>query len=237
MALSLNKQHRKTLNLVFLAVLTALVIVLQSLGVVVKNPLPGGTSIALTLIPIVFGAMVLGPKGGAWLGFLFGLIVYVMGATGADAFTFILFSEHPILTALVCFGKGIACGFVAGLIYKSLQKRNAILATFLAAAAAPIVNTGLFILGGLTMSGTLTANFVADGSTLLYFLVIVCAGVNFIFEFIINLAVAPALNIVMMHIGLLPKQTSLPQTLLTANEEAAESDISDKKDGDDCFLN
>ena len=220
MALSLNKKNRKTLEMAFLAILTALVLVLQLLGSFVKNPLPGGTSISLTLIPIVFGAMVLGPKGGAWLGFLFGSITYIMGVTGADAFTFILFSDHPLLTALVCFGKGVACGFVAGLVYKVLRNFNTVAATFVAAASAPIVNTGLFILGALTMSDTLNANFVADGSTVIYFLVIVCAGVNFIFEFILNIVVAPALNIVMMHIGLVPKRVESQKENAEDKEDA-----------------
>ena len=43
------------------------------------------------------------------------------------------------------------------------------------------------------MSDTLSANFVADGTTVLYFLIIGCAGVNFLFEFALNLIVAPAI--------------------------------------------
>ena len=205
MARKLTSQHQKIFRLTMLAVLTALVLVLQLTGTVIK--LPGGTSISLTLVPIVLGAMIVGPVGGAWLGFMFGLIVYVMGVTGADTFTFILFSEHPLLTAMVCFGKGICAGLFAGLLYKALIKVSPLVATFASAAIAPIANTGLFILGALTMSDTLSANFVADGSTVIYFLVIVCAGINFIFEFILNMVVAPALNIVMMHLGLVPKKT------------------------------
>ena len=43
------------------------------------------------------------------------------------------------------------------------------------------------------MADTLSANFVADGSTVIYFLVIGCAGINFIVEFFVNLLVSPAL--------------------------------------------
>ncbi len=206
MARKLSSQHQRIFRLTMLAVLTAIVAVLQLTGTGIKIPVPGTTSISLTLIPIVLGAMILGPIGGAWLGFMFGLIVYVMGVTGVDGFTFILFSEHPFLTALVCFGKGICAGVFAGLLYRAVMKKNPLVATFASAAIAPITNTGLFILGGLTMSGTLSANFVADGTTVIYFLVIGCAGINFIFEFILNMVVAPALNIVMMHLGLVPKK-------------------------------
>ena len=43
------------------------------------------------------------------------------------------------------------------------------------------------------MQQTLADNFVADGSSVLYFLIIGCAGINFIAEFALNLILAPAL--------------------------------------------
>lgn len=191
-----------------LALLTALVLVLQISGTAIKL---GSTSISLTLIPIVLGAMILGPSGGAWLGFMFGLVVFVMGITAADPFTYFLFTEHPLLTAAICFGKGIAAGVGAGMIYKLLFKHNSIVATFLAAASAPILNTGLFILGALAMSSTMEGFMSSSGITgmsVMYFVIIGCAGLNFVFELAVNLIVAPALNIVMMHLGLVPRKKS-----------------------------
>ena len=68
----------------------------------------------------------------------------------------------------------------AALIYRAFCKKHRVLGTFLSAGAAPIINTGLFILGALFMQQTLADNFVADGSSVLYFLIIGCAGINFI---------------------------------------------------------
>ena len=187
-----------------LGILTALVVVLQSTGTAIRF-LPGGTSVSLTLIPIVVGAMILGPKGGLWLGFMFGLITVIMGASGADGFTYILFVNHPALTVLTCMSKAMCAGLFSGIVYRALLKRNALAATFAASAIAPITNTGLFVLGGLTMSGTLSSQFITDGSSVIYFLVIGCAGLNFVFEFILNMVVSPALNAVMIHLGLVPK--------------------------------
>lgn len=188
-----RKASQKILKLVQLAILVALIIVMQSVGATIKV---GPTSFSLVLIPIALGGMLIGKGGGALLGFVFGVMTLMAGITGQDVFTQILFQDHPFLTSLICLGKGAAAGFGAGLIYELVSKKNRIAAGFLAAAATPILNTGLFILGALTVSDTLSANFVAEGTTVIYFLVIGCAGINFIVEFLVNLVVAPGLNMV-----------------------------------------
>ncbi len=188
-----NKQNIK--RTAELAILTAIVIAFQFLGAFIHI---GPTSISLVLIPIVIGAVLTGPKGGAFLGFIFGAMTYIAGVSGTDYFTTVLFQAQPIATAVICFGKGICAGLCAGLIYRALAKKNAFAASIAAAAVAPIVNTGLFILGGLLLvNGTLSANlanFGADGQTVVYFLIIGCAGLNFIAEFLVNLVVSPAIN-------------------------------------------
>ena len=55
------------------------------------------------------------------------------------------------------------------------------------------VNTGLFILGALCfLQDTLKANFVS-GTSVIYFLIIGCAGINFLIELAINLIAAPSI--------------------------------------------
>ena len=193
--MSIRKNTDTTLRLVQLAILTAIIVVLQLAGTAVKLNI-FGTSISLVLVPIVLGAMLLGPKAGAFLGFVFGVITYLMGVFGADFFTFTLFQDHPVMTGVICIVKGTAAGLCAGLVYNAalkLLKGKTLLATFFASATAPIVNTGLFILGALFVSDTLSANFVGEGETVLYFLIVVCAGINFLLELAINLIAAPAI--------------------------------------------
>lgn len=178
-------------NIAFLAVLLALVIVLQ----IWASAIPlGATRISLTLIPIVLGAVLLGPAAGAFLGAAFGVVVVVVAVAGGDPFTLTLLSDHPALTVLLCLVKGAAAGAAAGLLFRLVRKKNEYAAVFAAALSAPVVNTGLFILGALLMSDTIIgANFVADGTTVLYFLVIGCAGLNFVVEFIVNAVASPAI--------------------------------------------
>ena len=172
-----------------LAVLLALVVVLQIWGGTIKI---GATSLSFVLVPIVLGAVMLGAGAGAFLGLAFGIIVLIYGVTGADFFTSVLFTEHPIITSVLCLGKGAAAGAAAGEIYRLCRKKSDLCGVFAAAATAPVVNTSLFILGALLMSGTLSAHFVAEGSSVIYFLVIGCAGWNFVAEFAVNLLLAPA---------------------------------------------
>ena len=189
-----TKNKSSIIRMTELAVLTAIVLILQLLGIGIKLPFLA-TPVSLVLIPIVLGATVLGPKAGAWLGLVFGLEVYIVaGVMGMDFFTMTLFNDHPIVTFLICTVKSTLAGFLCGVVYKLISKRNELLATFVSAAIAPIINTGVFVLGCLFITDTLKGNFVGEGTTVIYFLIIGCAGLNFIFEFLINMVFAPALN-------------------------------------------
>ncbi len=195
--------RQKIQKLTTLAILTAIVIIFQLLGNFIHI---GPASLCLVLIPIAIGAILTGPKGGAFLGFVLGAITYFVGGMfGTDYFTTVLFQAQPIATAVICFGKGICAGLCTGLVYRAFEKKNKSLAVFLAAATTPIVNTGVFILGGLLLVyGTLSANlanFDAGGQTVVYFLIIGCAGWNFIAEFIANIIVAPAINTIVHAVG------------------------------------
>lgn len=199
MVKSKQTQIQKIRQMVLLAVLTAMVMVLQLAGNYVRLPIMG-TTVSLVLIPIALGAMLLGPAAGAWLGLVFGAVVYIQcGVMGMDAFTAFLFNAHPIVTLLICVVKSTLAGFLAGLVYKLLKNKNEILAVFLAAAVTPIVNTGVFIIGCFAILSTIESfiavnqEFFGDVSGV-YFLFIGCAGINFIFEFILNMVMAPAIE-------------------------------------------
>lgn len=199
MVKSKQTQIQKIRQMVLLAVLTAIVMVLQLAGNYVRLPIMG-TTVSLVLIPIALGAMLLGPAAGAWLGFVFGAVVYIQcGVMGMDGFTAFLFNAHPIITLLICLVKSTLAGFLAGLVYKLLKNRNEVLAVFLAAAVTPIVNTGVFIIGCFAILSTIES-FIAVNQEFfgnvsgVYFLFIVCAGINFVFEFILNMVMAPAIE-------------------------------------------
>jgi hypothetical protein len=126
-------------------------------------------------------------------------------------FTLFLYQSNPIMTFLIIFVKGSLAGLVPGLTYKALRKKP-LLATIVSASLAPVTNTAIFIVGALIISGTI-GGFMAtagiSGQSVVYFVIIGCAGINFLVEFAINMLLAPALCRVIKVIdkatGILPK--------------------------------
>ena len=190
--MSKEKRFFSAQNVAVLAVLLALVIVLQVFGGSIQI---GGVSLNFTLLPVVLGALVLGPVAGAFLGFVCGLIVLLYGVFGLEAFTAYLWVNSPVMTALICLVKTTAAGFVSGWLFRLLSRKNQIVAVFVASGVAPVVNRGLFVVGTLIISGTIESYIASVGMTgtsVVYFIIILCAGVNFLIEFAINLLLAPA---------------------------------------------
>ena len=182
----MNKKPMETRKLTGVAVFTAIVIVLQLMGAFIRF---GPFSISLVLIPIVVGAALYGPWAGAWLGFVFGMVVLLSGDAGP------FLAVNPLGTVLTVLVKGAAAGFCAGLVYRLLEKRSGWLAAIAAAITAPVVNTGLFLLGCVCFfMPTVTewgaaAGFPNVGNYMIFGLV----GANFLVELAVNLVLSPVI--------------------------------------------
>ncbi len=193
-----RKRNDQLTRMVQLSILTAVVLVLQSAGTFFPIQILG-TNLNLTLIPIVLGAIILGPWAGAWLGLVSGVFTYVVGGVMAvDYFTNFLFVADPFITACICIIKTTAAGILAGFTYKLISPKNELVAIFFAAAVTPVVNTGLFLAGCMIILDTISAfaNNIPEfaGMDVMKFIFIVLIGKNFIVEFAVNLLLAPALG-------------------------------------------
>ena len=146
-----------TRTLVGLALFTALVVVLQLVGSFIRF---GVFSISLVLVPIVVGAALYGPLGGAWLGFIFGVTVLLSG----DANLFLQYNVFA--TVLVVLVKGTAAGYCAGVVYRLLEKKNQYLAVIAAAVVCPLVNSGLFLVGCLLFFRQVVIDLGGGGNVL-----------------------------------------------------------------------
>ena len=181
--------NSKTFTLVGLAILTAIIIVLQ----VVTTYFPTKPfAITLALIPIVIGSALYGAKAGAYLGAVFSIVVLIMCAAGADAGGAMVFYANPAMCIVLCLLKGSAAGFVAGLVYNAVSKKNQILGAVLAAFCAPVVNTGIFIAGLLLFFRDVLAQWAGD-TDILFFAIIGLTGVNFLVELGVNMILCPVI--------------------------------------------
>ena len=183
----MNKANIK--RMAGISLLMALVVVLQSVGSMI--PPVAGFSISLVLIPIVLGAAIYGPKAGALLGGVFGLVVAANCVTGADIGGQMVFLADPVLCILVVLGKGILAGLTSGLIYRVFKRKNPYVAMLLAAAVCPMVNTGVFVICMMTFFREVLSVWAGGGDIIAYILsgLMLC---NFVPELIINLVFSPA---------------------------------------------
>ena len=138
------KKNLSTKKLVGLASLAALVVVLQLLSNYIQF---GPVSITLALIPMVVGAVLYGPTAGFGLGALMGIIILTAPSTS-------LFLNYNLPgTIILCILKTGLAGLASGWVYKGLIRVNVLgkakfpVAIITATLVAPIINTGLFILG------------------------------------------------------------------------------------------
>lgn len=176
----------KTRKLVAIAIFTAIVVVLQFLGSVIRF---GPFSISLTLIPIVIGAALYGPWVGAWLGFVFSVIVLVSG----DAASFL--AVNVIGTLLTVVIKGTVAGLCAGLVYEAIEKNSSIVAAVLSAIICPLVNTGIFLVGCylffMPLITTWSSGLGYDNVGM--YMIVGLVGLNFLFEVLVNIVLSPAI--------------------------------------------
>ena len=192
------RQTKRTIEMVQLAMLIALVVVLQLISAVIP-PIGGTVSITLTLVPVVVGAILFGKKGGIVLGVTFGAIVMINCITALDPGGNILWSANPFFTALICLVKGTAAGFIPAMVYKLVigKKEDTsggrkYASALIAAISAPIVNTGLFVCGMLLFFVDTLKAWAGDSNVFTY-IILGLAGLNFVVEILINIILTPAI--------------------------------------------
>ena len=174
-----------------IAVLLALVVVLQ---VALGSITIGAVTLNFTLIPIVLGGILFGSVAGLILGLACGVVVLIQVMLGGSPFYTLIWANDPVVTTLTCLVKSSVAGYLGGLGYTLLKKKQPIVAVFVASAIVPIVNTGLFIVGCLFMFDSVHSLSAVSGQNLLVFILVGLVTFNFFIELAINMVFAPAIN-------------------------------------------
>lgn len=180
-----KRQGLEIRKLVYLAILTAIVFVLQFVSMSMRFTM---FSLTFVLIPLVIGSAVCGKWSGAWLGFVFGVAVLATG----DAAAFLVID--PLGTVVTVLMKGTLAGLCAGLAYGALERVNRYLAIIVAAVVAPVVNSGVFVLGCyLFFIDTLSEWAKEFGYANVHLYIILgLVGINFLIELGTNCLLSPA---------------------------------------------
>ena len=151
----------------------------------IKIPIVSSVTVTLVLPIVVIGAALFGPLVGAWL-----TVIPAINAF-SEAGLFLVYSPFGcILTLLI---KGIAAGFAAGIIYKVLCKKHPKAAVNCAAVAAPIVNSGIFLLGCYVFIWEQIMVEAANADIGIGMLIFFMVGMNFVIELILNIILCPTI--------------------------------------------
>ena len=175
-------KNSKIKQMVGIAIMSAIVVILQLMGSFIKF---GAVSVSLVLVPIVVGAAMYGPGAGAVLGGVFGFVVLLQPDTAA------FYGISFFGTVVTVMAKGILAGWLSGLVFRALSKKNEHVAVFLSALVCPLVNTGLFVVGCfLFFWDAMTQMGAGDALT---YLLTVFISFNFAAELLANLICAPVI--------------------------------------------
>ena len=142
-------KDQKTLRLVQLALLLALMAVLSftPLGFIMIPPV----AITIMHIPVIIGAILLGPTCGGILGLAFGVFSMIKAATAATSPVDMLFSPFsspmPIYSIIMCIGPRVILGILPAFIYRWMKKvcKLGSLCIGISAGISTIVHTTLVI--------------------------------------------------------------------------------------------
>jgi uncharacterized membrane protein len=137
-------KNKKTLWLVQTAVLTGIIIIMSftPLGFLQV----GTVSITFLMIPVVIGAVIVGPACGLTLGAVFGLTSFAR-TFGLEPFGGLLLGINPFLTFVMCFVPRVLMGYFVGLIFRVLSKidKTKIVSFAVASLSGALLNTVLYV--------------------------------------------------------------------------------------------
>lgn len=141
-----EKKHGKytVQDLVRVSVLVAIMLLLEVTGLgLIKT---AGLEITILLVPVIVGAITMGPATGMLLGAVFGCISF-WECFGQSPFGAVLLGINPLFTFLVCVPTRMLAGWLCGLAFKGLNRldKSNLWSFGAAGLIGALCNTALFM--------------------------------------------------------------------------------------------
>ncbi len=174
-------------DLVRVSVLVAIMLLLEVTGLgLIKT---AGLEITILLVPVIVGAIVMGPATGMLLGAVFGLISF-WECFGKSAFGVVLLGINPFATFLVCVPTRMLAGWLCGLSFKGLNKldKSNLWSFGAAGLIGALCNTALFmatLCGCFYHTEYIQSIAAALGSANPFLFVLAFVGINGLIEAIV----------------------------------------------------
>ena len=164
----------KTNALTRIALLSAILIVMAftPLGYLPIGPI----KVTFLCIPVVIAAISCGVKGGAMLGFVFGMTSLVQ-CFGMDVFGTTLMNINPFFMTAVCLVPRVLVGVAAALAFRVVKGE---LSTFAASLAGTLTNTVLFLGMMVLLFGS--SDYLKQFGSNAWEIIVAMAGVNALVE-------------------------------------------------------
>ena len=193
----MNTGRNSTKFLVELAVLTALELMLEMTGLGYIHT--GTLEFTIMQVPVIVGAIVLGPTAGLILGSVFGLTSFWQ-CFGKSLFGTPLMSISPIATFVTCVVTRALMGLLCGLLFRWLgRQKKSVLRCGIAGLSGALLNTVLFM-GALVALFGRSDYLLSMGSDNVLKFIVTMVGIQGVLEAVICCVVSASVSYALLKV-------------------------------------
>jgi uncharacterized membrane protein len=188
-----NKNSTRTVKMVQMAILAAIMLLMAFTPIGYLKT--AGIEISFMMIPVVVGAIVIGPGAGAILGGVFGATSFIQ-CFGMSVFGAALLSINPFYTFIVCMIPRILMGWLTGLVFKALNKtgRSKLVSFGVSSLSGALFNTIFFMTFLIVLFGNTEYIKSFQGDLGLIPFILAFVGINGLIEAIVCFVAGAAIS-------------------------------------------
>jgi len=186
-------KQMKTATLTRLAILVAVILLMAFTPLGYIRTL--GLEITFVMIPVIIGAITIGPGAGAFLGGVFGLTSFIQ-CFGMSHFGVALFGINPVYCFIVCVVSRILMGWLCGLIFRAFKTKN-LAAYSISSLSGALLNTFFFMSSLIIFFGKtefIQGIWTSVGAKNVIGFVVAFVGINGLVEAVACFTIATAIS-------------------------------------------